>query len=116
LKYNIYRFFKIDNVLGNSSFAEEDRQTLLNEIKVLSNKYNKAKQELETKMIEIELLKAEKFGISTKWEIDQMYTLQELDFINKCKSEISDLRYKLKAEMKKNDQVEEMRSKDDSFK
>jgi len=112
-------FSKIDNILGNSLFAEveDQRQMLLNKMKLLSNKYNEAKQELNSKMMEIKLLKAEKFAMIRKWETDKIDTVQEnTDFINKCKSRIFDLQYKLKAEMKKNDQVEEMRSTDDSFK
>lgn len=91
---------------------------LLDKMKVLSNKYNEAKQALNMKMTEVKLLRAEKVTMARKWETDAIDTLQEnTDLLNKYKSRIFDLENKLKAEMKKNDQLEEIQSTDnDSFK
>ena len=115
----VYRFFNIHTVLGNSLFAEvEDRrQMLLDKMKTLSTKYNEAKQALDSKTCEIKLLRAEKIAISRKWETDIIDTLQEnADLLVKYKSKIFDLENKLKAEMRKNDEIEETQSANDDFK
>ncbi|KYN34315.1 hypothetical protein ALC56_11422 [Trachymyrmex septentrionalis] len=103
---------------GNSLFAEvEDRrQMLLDKMKTLSTKYNEAKQALDSKTCEIKLLRAEKIAISRKWETDIIDTLQEnADLLVKYKSRIFDLENKLKAEMRKNDEIEETQSANDDF-
>lgn len=91
---------------------------LLDKMNMLSNKYNEAKQALNMKMTEVKLLRAEKVTMARKWETDAIDTLQEnVDLLNKYKSRIFDLENKLKAEMKKNDQLEEVQSTDnDGFK
>ncbi|KYN00058.1 PREDICTED: protein Spindly-like [Cyphomyrmex costatus] len=102
-----------DMCKGNSLFAEvEDRrQMLLDKMKVLSTKYNEAKQALDLKTSEIKFLRAEKIAISKKWETDIIDTLQEnADLLDKYKNRIFDLESKLKAEMRKNDEVEETQS------
>lgn len=107
-----------DTCKGNSLFAEvEDRrQMLLGKMKALSTKYNEAKQALDSKTCEIKLLKAEKIAISRKWETDIIDTLQEnADLLVKYKSKIFDLENKLKAEMRKNDEMEETQSTNDNF-
>lgn len=85
---------------------------------MLSNKYNEAKQALNMKMTEVKLLRVEKVTMARKWETDVIDTLQEnTDLLNKYKSRIFDLENKLKAEMKKKDQLEEIQSTDnDGFK
>lgn len=91
---------------------------LLDKMNMLSNKYNEAKQALNMKMTEVKLLRAEKVTMARKWETDAIDTLQEnTDLLNKYKSRIFDLENKLKAEIKKNDQLEEIQSTDnDGFK
>lgn len=91
---------------------------LLDKMNMLSNKYNEAKQALNMKMTEVKLLRAEKVTMARKWETDAIDTLQEnADLLNKYKSRIFDLENKLKAEMKKSDQLEEIQSTDnDGFK
>lgn len=86
---------------------------LLDKMSMLSNKYNEAKQALNMKMTEVKLLRAEKVTMARKWETDAIDTLQEnTDLLNKYKSRIFDLENKLKAEMTKNDQLEEIQSTD----
>lgn len=88
---------------------------LLDKMKTLSNKYNEAKRALNTKMTEVKLLRAEKIAMTRKWEFDAIDTLQEnADLLNNYKSRIFDLENKLKAEMKRNDQVEKIEFTDDS--
>lgn len=111
-------FSRID-VSGNSLFAEvEDRrQVLMDKMKVITNKYNEAKRALNTKMAELNTLRAEKFKVNKKWEADMNDTLQENeDLLNKYKGRVFDLEKKLKAEIKKNEQVEETQLTEDSFK
>ena len=115
----VYRFFNVHTILGNSLFAEvEDRrQMLLDKMKMLSTKYNEAKQALDSRSSEIKLLRAEKIAISRKWETDIVDTLQEnADLLVKYKSRIFDLENKLKVEMKKNDEMEETQFANDDFK
>ncbi|EFN79579.1 hypothetical protein EAI_01278 [Harpegnathos saltator] len=108
-----------DACKGNSLFAEvEDRrQMLLDKMNVLQDKYNEAKRTLNKKINEIRTLKMEKAAMVRKWETDTIDALQEnADLIDKYKSRIFELENKLKAEMKKNNQMEEIRSDDgDSF-
>lgn len=106
-------------VTGNSLFAEvEDRrQMLLDKMNVLQDKYNEAKRALNKKLIEIKSLRAEKAAMVRKWETDAIDTLQEnADLLDKYKSRIFELENKLKVEMKKNSQVEEVRFDGDNFK
>ncbi|XP_072765403.1 uncharacterized protein Spindly [Anoplolepis gracilipes] len=103
---------------GNSLFAEvEDRrQILLDQMKELQTKYKEAKQALNTKMKEIKLLMAEKHVLIRKWETDVIDTQQEnADLLNKYKSRIFDLENKLKIEIERNNQKEQIQSTDDSF-
>lgn len=107
-----------DTCKGNSLFAEvEDRrQMLLDKMEAFSHKYNAAKQELNRAKTEIKLLKMEKVSMARKMETDLIDTLQEnAELLTKYKSRIFDLENKLKAEINKNDQMEEMQSTDDSF-
>ncbi|XP_071561537.1 uncharacterized protein Spindly [Temnothorax nylanderi] len=107
-----------DTCKGNSLFAEvEDRrQLLLDKMKILTSKYNEVKRMLKTKMSEIKLLRAEKNAMARKWEIDVIDTLQEnADLLNQYKRRIFELENKLKSEIIKNNQMEEMQSTDDSF-
>ncbi|XP_014479562.1 PREDICTED: protein Spindly-like isoform X2 [Dinoponera quadriceps] len=107
-----------DACKGNSLFAEvEDRrQMLLDKMNILQDKYNEAKRALNKKANEIKSLKVEKAAMIRKWETDAIDTLQEnADLLEKYKSRIFELENKLKAEMKKNSQVEEVRFDDDSF-
>lgn len=108
-----------DYVPGNSLFAEvEDRrQMLLDKMKVLQDKYNEAKSALNTKMSEIKILKAEKAAMIRKWETDTIDTLQEnVNLLDKYKSRIFELENKLKIEIKRNNQTDEIQSIGDSFK
>ncbi|XP_011259182.1 protein Spindly-like [Camponotus floridanus] len=103
---------------GNSLFAEvEDRrQMLLGQMKKLQIKYQEAKQALNIKMKEIHLLRTEKTELIRKWETDVIDAQQEdADLLNKYKSRIFDLESKLKIEIERNNQVEEIQSTDDSF-
>ncbi|XP_025986220.2 protein Spindly [Solenopsis invicta] len=103
---------------GNSLFAEvEDRrQVLMDKIKVITNKYNEVKRALNTKTAELSTLRAEKFKVTKQWEADMYDTLQENeDLLNKYKSRVFDLEKKLKAEMKKNEQMEETQFTENSF-
>lgn len=101
----------MNNVSGNSLFAEvEDRRQMLSDkMKVLTNKYNDVKRQLNTKMTEIKLLKAERSSMAKKWEDDMIDTLQEnTNLLNKYKRRISELETKLKIELKKNNKVGEL--------
>lgn len=103
-------FFRIDIVSGNSLFAEveDNRQMLVDQMKMLTNKYNEAKRMLETKIIEVKALRAENSAMARKWEIDRNDTLQEnTDLLNNYKSRVEYLENKLKAEINKNE-VEKM--------
>ncbi|XP_032674380.1 protein Spindly-like [Odontomachus brunneus] len=103
---------------GNSLFAEvEDRrQILLDKMNVLQDKYNEAKRVLNKKTNEIKSLRVEKAAMIRKWETDAIDTLQEnADLLEKYKSRIFELENKLKVEMKKNNQAEEVRFDGDNF-
>lgn len=89
---------------------------LLDQMKKLQTKYKEAKQTLNIKMKEIHLLRTEKTELIRKWETDVIDTQQEnADLLNKYKSRIFDLENKLKVEVERNNQVEEIQSTD-SFK
>lgn len=106
-------------ITGNSLFAEvEDRrQMLLDKMNVLQDKYNEAKRTLNKKTNEIKSLRAEKAAMVRKWETDAIDTLQEnSDLLEKYKSRIFELENKLKIEMKKNTQAEEVQFTGDNFK
>lgn len=110
---------KLDNAAGNSLFAEveDQRQMLLDKMKALQNKYIEAKQILNTKMNEIKILRAEKAAMVRKWETDAVDTLQEnTDLLDKYKSKLFELENKLKTEMKRNSQMIDEQSTNDSFK
>lgn len=90
---------------------------LLDKMKVLTNKYNDAKRALNTKMAEVKLLRAEKTAMAQKWEIDVIDTLQEnADLLNEYKKRTFELETKLRTEIKKNNQMDEIQLTDDSFK
>lgn len=90
---------------------------LLDKMKMLTNKYNDAKRALNTKMAEVKLLRAEKTAMAQKWEIDVIDTLQEnADLLNEYKKRTFELENKLRVEIKKNNQMEEIQPTEDSFK
>lgn len=110
---------RLHHVAGNSIFAEvEDRrQMLLDKMNVLQDKYKETKQALNKKTNEIKALRAEKAAMVRKWETDAIDALQEnADLLDKYKSRIFELENKLKAEMKRNNQPEEVRFDGDNFK
>ncbi|XP_012228548.1 paramyosin [Linepithema humile] len=98
-----------DTRKGNSLFAEveDERKKLLDNLKGLQNKYQEAKQEINSKSIEIKILKAENNAMFRKWENSEIDTLQEkANLLEMYKSRVFNLETKLKAEMKKNNQKE----------
>ncbi|XP_011871914.1 PREDICTED: protein Spindly-like [Vollenhovia emeryi] len=108
-----------DTCKGNSLFAEvEDRrQVLLDKMKALTSKYNNAKRELNTKVAEVKLLRAEKSAMARKWEIDTADSLQEnADLLHQYKRRIFELEDRLRIEISKNiTKTEEIQSSDESF-
>lgn len=116
--YLFVNFFSIDNLAGNSLFAEveDERKKLLDNLKSLHNKYQETKQEINAKSIEIKMLKAENNAMIKKWENSEIDTLQEkANLLEMYKSRVFNLETKLKTEMKKKDR-EETQSTDNSFK
>lgn len=121
----MFENFFINNLAGNSLFAEveDERKKLLDNLKILQNKYQEAKHEISSKSVEIKVLKAENNAMLKKWESSEIDTLQEkANLLEMYKSRVFDLETKLKAEIRKNDQMEaekkgkEIKSAEDSFK
>lgn len=121
----VFENFFINNLTGNSLFAEveDERKKLLDNLKILQNKYQEAKHEISSKSVEIKVLKAENNAMLKKWESSEIDTLQEkANLLEMYKSRVFDLETKLKAEIRKNDQMEaekkgkEIKSAEDSFK
>lgn len=96
--------------------VEDRRQQLLDNMKAQQCKYNEMKRMLNLKIIEIDLLRAEKAAMVKKWENDAIDTVQEnANLLDKYKCRISDLEHKLKAEMKSKREAEEAQSTNDNF-
>jgi len=116
--YLFVNFFSINNLTGNSLFAEveDERKKLLDNLKSLQSKYQEAKQEINSKLIEIKTLKTEYSAMLKKWENREIDILQEkTDLLEMYKSRVFTLEAKLKAEIKKNDQ-KELEHPNNSFK
>lgn len=97
--------------------VEDRRQMLLDKMNVMQDKYKELKRALHTKINEVKLLRAEKAAMVRTWETDKIDALQDnADLLDKYKSRIFELENKLKDEMKKNSQVEEVRFDSDNFK